>query len=302
MPILTRAALLLCLTLTAAVAGPPSARDKAAKALSTTRLDLSFDKTPLAEATAELAKLTGVPIAVSDRVYQRFEPETLRVTLAAKQICGLDALAMICKLLDLEYGLSGGGVIIGDGAGKLLDAVTKVFYVADLALSLPDYAGPRLGFDRAYPYGSSYHPHGRDPHPRNNIWRYRGYVPAYGYRDRYRGYGYVPYDDDEPPVLGLAPPRLGLGGDHTAVPLGTPQYGAGGANRPGYQDRSAGAPWQPAPGMARFVARLQAATGGAKVWSREGAKISVTRDGKIVVRHTRDVVARVAAAIKQARR
>lgn len=269
----TRLLLIIALGCSALFADENARQAQLAK-LAQAKIDVAFDKTPLDEAARQLATLLGVPVAVDDGVYRRYEGEQLRLTLQGSGLAGEQALELVCQLLGLEYGVTASGVLIKDRSGKPAHVVTRTFYVGDIALALRDFPGPRLGMGQAYPL---------------------------------RFIDDLPLDDD--PYLhgryGYRAPHLGFdGADEDAVPLGLPTYEDEPTfTRPPYQGRHRHAPFmqENIGEILALVERIQGATGGAANWQRDGVDIRLARGSVLVVTHAPGIVAAVERVIAAAR-
>lgn len=262
--------LLLIGLLAAYLAGPAVADDMAAvkKKLSAVTLELKLTNTPLDEVVRTLATQGKVPVVVDPKVYATTPASQLRLTFKVPSITVWKALELIAEMTGLEMAVDQGVVRLQGRTGRVLSAVTKAYYIGDLMFQVRDFAGPRLGFQTAYPPQA---PTGRE--------LYGSPRPTMGIDDR--------------PYFSMYSEQY--------VPLGTPAYTpTDHFRRPMYRDRHEEAPFR-RPRPTGLLATLQDMSGGEKAWNREGVAMAVTRGGHLVVTHTPDVHKKLAEAMSQLR-
>ncbi len=250
------------------------------KKLASKKVTLDLKDAPLEEVLRLLSKASGVPIVVDPKIYQTYPAAKLKVTMKITDLNVLKCLELVLDMTSLEMGITGKVVRVGDRKSAPRGAVPRAHYVADLMLVIRDFPAPRLGLMKAYP---------ERPYTARSLY---GDLPQLGYDRRQPDQGYFPVQRLDSPFS-----------DRSYVPLGTPHFGSSNLSRPIYRNRNrkkshTGGLSNPAV----LKARLEAMTGGNKVWDRPGVGMRLTRGGNLIVLHTPAVQARVKAAISKLRR
>ena len=204
----------------------------------------------------------------------------LKVTMKVSRLSVDKTLALVFDMTGLDWSIVNGVVRVGDRRGSPQGALGQAHYVGDLMVVIRDFAAPGLGLMDAYP------------------------ERPYTARELY-GTGRV----RQAPRLGFATQRLDQPfSDRTFVPLGTPQLESRPAfSRPIYRDRNRNAPWmvqRSAGGLSNpavLIERLQAMTGGERVWERKGVGMRLLRGGRLWVVHTPELQQKIIAAIAKLR-
>ncbi|RKY15860.1 MAG: hypothetical protein DRP82_00625 [Planctomycetota bacterium] len=107
--------------------------------LQTETMSIDFADTPLRDVISSIQDMTGLNIVIDPNV-----DATQTITLKLDNVLLKDALELICKQLDLQYGFREGVIWIGQKGERMEKLVLEIYNVSDIVAQLPQWKEPDI--------------------------------------------------------------------------------------------------------------------------------------------------------------
>lgn len=114
-------------------------------ALDTRKITVNFDKTEFSEALDFLRDVTGLNIVLSKEAEKELSEEEVKLRLKDVKVRSMLNLLLEQVSKDLRYGVKHGVLWIGLKDEWKPVMITRVYYVADITRTPPDFPAPKVG-------------------------------------------------------------------------------------------------------------------------------------------------------------